>query len=288
MRLTCPNCDAQYEVPEEVIPTAGRDVQCSNCGQTWFQHHPDHLEDELSDLLKEAPESDVAEEEDDPLPAPETDPPAPPRRELDPAVAEILRAEAEAEHEARKRRQRQAAPLESQPDLGLTETGAEADLDEDDDSEWDNQRRQLEARRRMAELRGTTPRRRPLETQLPNPPPRRTALPDVEEINSSLRSDTRRDRVATGGQINTLPAPRRRTGFRSGFLIILGIVLVMGLIYAFAPEIARAMPQADPALSSYVAWVDDGRVWLNGRIEALLAWFDATTARPPEAAPTTS
>ena len=42
MRLTCPNCGAQYEVPAEVIPESGRDVQCSNCGDTWFQTHPDH------------------------------------------------------------------------------------------------------------------------------------------------------------------------------------------------------------------------------------------------------
>lgn len=42
MRLTCPNCGAQYEVPAEVIPETGRDVQCSECGTTWFQHHPDH------------------------------------------------------------------------------------------------------------------------------------------------------------------------------------------------------------------------------------------------------
>lgn len=40
MRLTCPNCDAQYEVSDSVIPLHGRDVQCSNCGQTWFQTHP--------------------------------------------------------------------------------------------------------------------------------------------------------------------------------------------------------------------------------------------------------
>ncbi|MEO9466630.1 zinc-ribbon domain-containing protein, partial [Sulfitobacter pontiacus] len=48
MRLICPNCDAQYEVPDEVMPSSGRDVQCSNCGQTWFQHHPDFppLDDE--------------------------------------------------------------------------------------------------------------------------------------------------------------------------------------------------------------------------------------------------
>ncbi|MDP3341596.1 zinc-ribbon domain-containing protein [Frigidibacter sp.] len=37
MRLTCPNCAAQYEVDDRVIPAAGRDVQCSNCGQAWFQ-----------------------------------------------------------------------------------------------------------------------------------------------------------------------------------------------------------------------------------------------------------
>ncbi|MBE1291468.1 MAG: hypothetical protein GJ677_03165 [Rhodobacteraceae bacterium] len=41
MRLTCPNCGAQYEVPDDIIPTGGRDVQCSNCGNTWFQVHPD-------------------------------------------------------------------------------------------------------------------------------------------------------------------------------------------------------------------------------------------------------
>jgi predicted Zn finger-like uncharacterized protein len=56
MRLTCPNCDAQYEVPDEVMPTDGRDVQCSACGCTWFQAHPDH---------PEAAPPDVAEFGDD-------------------------------------------------------------------------------------------------------------------------------------------------------------------------------------------------------------------------------
>lgn len=37
MRLICPNCGAQYEVGDDVIPAAGRDVQCSNCGHTWFE-----------------------------------------------------------------------------------------------------------------------------------------------------------------------------------------------------------------------------------------------------------
>ena len=41
MRLTCPNCDAVYEVPRDAIPSEGRDVQCTNCGHSWFQTHPE-------------------------------------------------------------------------------------------------------------------------------------------------------------------------------------------------------------------------------------------------------
>ncbi len=37
MRLTCPNCTAQYQVPADAIPENGRDVQCSACDHTWFQ-----------------------------------------------------------------------------------------------------------------------------------------------------------------------------------------------------------------------------------------------------------
>lgn len=37
MRLICPNCSAQYEIDGSLIPDEGRDVQCSNCGKTWFE-----------------------------------------------------------------------------------------------------------------------------------------------------------------------------------------------------------------------------------------------------------
>ncbi len=37
MRLICPNCGAQYEVPDDAIPAGGRDVQCSNCAHTWLE-----------------------------------------------------------------------------------------------------------------------------------------------------------------------------------------------------------------------------------------------------------
>lgn len=46
MRLICPNCGAQYEVPDEAIPESGRDVQCSNCGHTWFERPGESLDAE--------------------------------------------------------------------------------------------------------------------------------------------------------------------------------------------------------------------------------------------------
>ena len=36
MLIKCPNCNANYEVPNDIIPATGRDVQCSDCSKTWF------------------------------------------------------------------------------------------------------------------------------------------------------------------------------------------------------------------------------------------------------------
>jgi predicted Zn finger-like uncharacterized protein len=36
MRLTCPNCGADYDIPEGMVPAAGRHVQCSACHTRWF------------------------------------------------------------------------------------------------------------------------------------------------------------------------------------------------------------------------------------------------------------
>ena len=154
MRLTCPSCGAQYEVPDDVIPDEGRDVQCSNCGNTWFQAKDTENTPEALAAEAAAPKDAVwhPEVESDVDDSPsvnagatpgETPPPAPPRRkELDPAVAEILREEAELEARAREAA---AASLEDQPDLGLQEPEDEAAT------------RARQAQERMAKLRGDTP-----------------------------------------------------------------------------------------------------------------------------------
>jgi predicted Zn finger-like uncharacterized protein len=277
MRLICPNCDAQYEVPDDVMPTSGRDVQCSNCGQTWFQHHPEHTPDAHA-ASTEAP---AADEEVAPPPHPPEPAPAPVRKQLDPAVADILRQEAEAEQAARRRAQ--ADPLESQPELGM-------DLDQasqDDSNEADLRAQQ--ARERMARMRGQDE---------PPAPPRRTSdaaaetataaaalgsrrdlLPDIDEINSTLRSDAQRN---TGGEADGGPgieAPslqRNRRGFRRGFVTMLFIFAVFAVIYVFAPRFSAVVPALKAPLQSYVSVVDQGRSWLDTRVKDLLRSLDAT------------
>jgi predicted Zn finger-like uncharacterized protein len=264
MRLTCPNCDAQYEVPDEVMPEAGRDVQCSNCGQTWFQHHPDHAPEEVSDTLgSSAPDPD-----DEVSPPPPPPPPSaePKRKQLDPAVADILRQEAEAEQAAR--RSRQAETLESQPDLGLDDTDF-------DDAPEDGRSR--EARARMARLRGEEPPVSDAAATAAALGSRRELLPDIEEINSTLRSNSGGQRSGADGPGPNIEAPagqREGRGFRSGLLTVAVIALLLALLYIYAPQIAQSVPQVDPYLSGYVTFVDNFRGQLNGQVESLLLWLD--------------
>jgi predicted Zn finger-like uncharacterized protein len=295
MRLICPNCGAQYEVPDDVIPPEGRDVQCSNCGVTWFQdpNRPDpelnddypsdeendwnsedttadeslfdgaSEEDELSSDAEESysddfatPDEDDAEEEVSPAPTPE-----PQRRELDPSVAELLREEAE--HEARARAAETAGGLESQPDLGLTEPGSEA------------AQRERDARNRMARLRGEPEQAAALAASAS----RRDLLPDIEEINSTLRSTSdRRDDEETESTPEPVARSRKRGGFRTGFMLVLMLALVLLLIYVFAPQIGTQVPALAELLDTYVSKVDAGRVWLDRELANMMIWLDEKAA----------
>ena len=275
MRLTCPNCDAQYEVPDEVVPASGRDVQCSNCGQTWYQHHPDHIPPEAEEAeVPLTPDTPDPDEEITPPPPP-APPPAkePPRRQLDPAVADILRQEAEAEFEARKRRQ--SEPLESQPELGL-ETG-ETPEPRPTQPEDDSQRRALDARRRMARMRGEPDPTAEAAAAAAAMSSRRELLPDIEEINSTLRSDT----VPSGNTAETREGlgagggeKKARGGFRNGFLTVVVLAALLAAVYVYAPQISAQVPQLDSFLNTYVAFVDQQRMALDAQLTRLVNWLD--------------
>jgi predicted Zn finger-like uncharacterized protein len=265
MRLICPNCDAQYEVVDEVIPTEGRDVQCSNCGQTWYQHHPDYMPEtaepgEEPDDLIEPDDAPAQDEERAPSPEPQ-------RRDLDPSVADILRQEAELESKARAS---QSGGLESQPDLGLDTTESETD------------RRAREARERMARMRGEDPAPKQVSEAAAAAAAlgsRRDLLPDIEEINSTLRStsDRQSGTPAEPGPV-TDARPAGKSSFRRGFTLMLLLAVILAALYAFAPQIARSVPQVDPYLSAFVAQVDTARSWLDGQVARLLTWLDAVAS----------
>lgn len=319
MRLACPNCDAKYEVPDDAIPEAGRDVQCSNCGHTWFQLHPaaeeaaeaeadlygDDLSPEpeltapepvsasapvagpaastpLSDadlnaalaaaLADPAPVSPAPpappaaaapaffpeEEEGEASAAPP--PAAPPRRELDDAVLNVLREEAEreaearraeAQHEAQRAETRRAdaeEQMQIQPDLGMDAApAAGAAL--------------TPTQRRLAMLKGEDPDAPPPEP--PRPAARRDLLPDVEEINSTLQPGD--DGPDPDAMVDQLPdLTRGGSGFRTGFLLMIFLLIVAAVVYVAAPSLSAAIPALEAPLAAYVTFVDGLRTWLDG------------------------
>ncbi|GHE03605.1 thioredoxin [Defluviimonas sp. 20V17] len=292
MRLTCPNCDAQYEVDDNAIPETGRDVQCSNCGHAWFQL-PAELEDDLPPedrVARHAPQVDEAAADGpaptarpgpegahdaDPLGGPDGGPeggpeggedgdqaqdpasaPMPttagPRRSLDDGLKRLLREEADRERTARKA---EAGGIETQPELGLdaAEAGAEplhqdAGAGPDADVPAPDTAAEAEA----PALAGGA---------------RRDLLPDIEEINSTLRANSERGPEEPGASADVETPAERKRGFRLGFSVVLLVAVVLALLYLYAPMIARQVPAAAGPLKSYVQTVDEGRIRLNDMMQ---------------------
>ncbi|TCP44461.1 zinc-ribbon domain-containing protein [Rhodovulum marinum] len=259
MRLTCPNCDAQYEVDDAVIPDDGRDVQCSNCGHTWFQH-PDGTATEESASAPHTPEPEnVGWHEETPgVSEPDPDnggdadpgdaavesppPAATPRRALDASVLNILKEEAEREQRAREQ-EATTETFSSQPDLGLDSA--------------------------------TTPPPAP-DAAEPAPAqgasatamPRRDLLPDIEEINSTLNasSDRGADSIVTAEEQDA----QERSAFRRGFGIVVLAATAALAAYLMAPNIASLHPALETPMATYTDLIDGVRVWLNTAVPQAL------------------
>ena len=308
MRLTCPNCGAQYEVADDVIPLSGRDVQCSACGNTWFQRpgeepgmadtdpSPDPAWDEdatpeaeldetppepeaVSDTWPDPAEADGGaapdrgadmdapiegdEAADDDGAADTADdradaPPPSPRRALDPDLADMLREEAELARSAR-----QAERIETQTDLGL------------DGHLSAEEQRAREAQARMARLRGEAD---PVDTPEPEPDSaaRHRLLPDIDEINDTLRGETAAAGAAAAATVAGAEAARRG-GLRRGFITVVVIAVLAAVLYLLAPMLAERFPTLAPPLAAYTDWVDGIRLWLDLKLQGLMSG-DAATA----------
>ncbi|MFO7804213.1 MAG: zinc-ribbon domain-containing protein [Paracoccaceae bacterium] len=304
-RLICPNCGAQYEVDDDVIPAAGRDVQCSNCGHTWFEkpgssvadEDPDSAsfdeptveEDETSRQGQDAGWADpaeamvppargntskdvsatVADEDgaDDTTPNPElAAPPRMARPAIDASVAEILREEAAREEAARQGRKE---PLETQSDLGLPDPAPTPSPEPTE--------RDAESSARIRRLKGTDTVE---TTATESPASRRELLPDIEEINSTLRSETERDTNGRPAPEDFTSEAEQRRGFRFGFLTVLAVFAVLWALYAFAGDISAAVPSLEPVMTAYVEAVDRARIWVDLQLQNLLSALGDDNAEP--------
>jgi predicted Zn finger-like uncharacterized protein len=253
MRLICPNCDAEYEVDASAIPDTGRDVQCSNCGHAWFQ-------------LSTRVEEDLAAEQAlfDPPPAQTANDDRaaePPARALDESVLAVLREEAEREKLAR--RNEAPPPIETQTDLGLTEAiaatvaAAAAPQSSAEMAEPDA------VAQRIARMKGEEP-------APAKPQSRREMLPEIDEINTTLRASTERRAGDAGAVSDGLPGAAGKSAFRSGFVLSVVIGAVVVALYVMAPRLAQQIPGLEGVLTGYVAAIDGARLWLDGAMKAAI------------------
>ncbi len=304
MRLVCPSCDAQYEVDAGLIPSSGRDVQCSNCGKTWFQEpletirlapearvDPDRPESGLTDeaaafFAKGGSGADEAYEDELPGPMPELhdeeagipaaamaaepepEPEPEPVPEPEPAVAAAEAPAAKPERSA-QRPEIDAAVLgilkaEAEREIAARRAEVAAGTESQPDSDM--------SREAVARLRGADEEEDDAEADAAAAR-RKALLPDIEEINSTLTATSDRAIPAVDEIEAAEETYKRRSGFRMGFSLVLLAVVLLILAYLFAPQIGAAVPGLKPALASYVDWANGIRQSVDGYLERSVKWL---------------
>lgn len=181
---------------------------------------------------------------------------------VDESVLAILREEAE--REAQARRAEAARPLEVQPDLGIdaampaaraaAAAGAAAGAAAAGAAAGTLQESEDDAAERAAG--------------------RRTRLPDVEEINSTLRPSE--VPVEDDPEPAAIAEAEGRSSFRSGFLLVLTIAILASAIYISADALARAVPALAGVLESYVSFINSLRLQMDGLMQSATVAINGT------------
>ena len=123
MRLVCPNCKANYEVPRHAVPIGGREVKCASCGHSWFQTRTKKSND--GELIE--PENEVIKQDTE-----EVMSATPNQKKIDPSVIKILKEEAKREIQARdQERNKKNIPSKNKRSLKITRNSEPATLTKD-------------------------------------------------------------------------------------------------------------------------------------------------------------
>lgn len=161
---------------------------------------------------------------------------------VDESVLAILREEAE--REAKARQAEASKPLETQADLGIDQAMPMAG------------------------------RMRDAAAEDPALLARRARLPDVEEINSTLRPSAA---TVDDGAPAAMPVEvEGRSSFRSGFLLVLTVAILGSAVYGSADMIAEFVPALAGPLKSYVSFVDSLRLQLDGLMQSATVAINGT------------
>ena len=275
MRLICPNCDATYEVPSDVIPDTGRDVQCSSCNVTWFQAPAKTAaeaarNDTLTASMAQTVQDDIATKgaEDQRQWVRDQQADGASRSTMTPEVEHILRQEAEFD---KKQRATTTSPLEPQTELGLEGSATQITTRESHESS---------AVDRLSRLRGIEAEEIATVTNAMKArpsAPRRELLPDIEEINSTLGNTNQ----AASAQDTAVQERANHKQFRTGFFGMLSITAAALVLYAYAPQTKDALPQIAKPLDGYVGFVDMARGKLDQGLNAFSqtanSWIEKAT-----------
>lgn len=251
IRLICPGCSAEYRVPDTAIPSEGREVECSACGNVWHaKAQPARLT--LADAMSRA--AAIGAE------------PPPLSRRLPDAVLDILRDEVE--HERRARAAEGEAPAQppvpaAQP---LQPTPPRAV-----DPEWPA------TTVTTAITRHIDPKPPEAPVSQPEPEP---ALPVAAPVQAApagrakplLRAETSATtaaRAAPPAPVLVLaPRPRQGGSYAAGFGLAAMLAAGGVTLYLLAPALADqgAFGQEVTELREQV---DQARLWLQDRVASL-------------------
>ena len=245
-RLNCPGCGAEYVVPQDAIPTAGREVECSRCERVWQAQRP-------KDPARPLDLADFTAH----LPQEQAPPPLPPAsKRLSPDILDILRDEVEYERSLRAAEEDPEAHRPTVPQAAMSDSDWPATTVTLPAEETDKPRDRPSATPTV--IRHSPPRR-----QTPKPAPKPAPAPAPTPMPVAQKPDAEPPRPAPQ---SPLPARRTTRGYATGFAISMLAAAALLALYVATPVIAaRGLPLADQ-LSGFRAEVDQARQWLSATL----------------------
>lgn len=230
MRLVCPNCDAEYEVDRNMIPTGGRDVQCSNCATTWFQ----------------MPSADEDGMDAGAVPFVAARPRAP---KIDPAAMNIIREEVAREtgqrqQEANSARNGPDDEEEATPEVQTASDQAQEQSPERPQKKQDTKRKQSERLPDIEEINS-------------NLSPQAADAAAAEALHHDEDAGRKAYRA-------------RRRGFRLGFVLVLLCAVALLGVYIYSDEVSEQAPTLAAKIDAYVTFVDEKRYSLDDLAQHLI------------------